>query len=494
MTREGTPTRAAAVAQQTLDEARRRAEAAGRKECPECHGMYADLEKHIQDMHYTAPRPVAAAAPAPDPAAAAAAPAPVVVAPAAAPAPVVAPAAAPAPVVAPPPAAAPKPQPAPAPRPAPTTAPAAGGKAPPRMVIGGTAPQAPRSSGFKMLLGGMPGVGKSTFGVEADDPIFLPADLDEEVVPKEIRYPQPRTWAEACEAVENARELVRGGQRKIGTFVVDVLDALVALCAEHVKKKAEAAYLQDVGGGYNKGRDAVIEEMRTFLMRLDRLRALGVNILILAHCDKGKTALPGLEAYDSWNLSVDPKIAQVVVGWVEVAGFAYLDVTLRRPEVQVGRKTRKGRAVAETGARWVNFVASATALWCKNRKNLTKLPLSYEAFAASFGNAQPEEIEAMIEAIREKLAQLQGVTFRDRAGNERLISEWAEAQITEATAGGADQGPAARAAWLKLLSKAASRLDAKIAEVGALEAEAAGPPDSTSLTDQPPPVDEGDAG
>jgi RecA-family ATPase len=66
--------------------------------------------------------------------------------------------------------------------------------------------------------------------------------------------------------------------------------------------------------------EPVAEEMRTFLAKLDRICAKGIDVIITAHCATEKTNNPDGPDYDSWKLVVDKRIAQLK----EEIGLNYL--------------------------------------------------------------------------------------------------------------------------------------------------------------------------
>src|SRR3990167_8891677 len=86
-----------------------------------------------------------------------------------------------------------------------------------------------RQAPDRILLYGTEGIGKSTFGAHAPDPIFLAAEdgvrhLDV------ASFPEPKTWAEVMEAVGTL--LTETHTYK--TLVVDTLDWIEPLIADDV--------------------------------------------------------------------------------------------------------------------------------------------------------------------------------------------------------------------------------------------------------------------
>ncbi len=288
-----------------------------------------------------------------------------------------------------------------------------------RMVLPSAQPQQPQvKPGYKLLVAGMPGAGKTTLGIDSDNPIFIPAELSSNV-PRELQFPRPRTWEEIGDA---CRVLLRGGHGK-KTLVLDTLDAANRLCVEHVKARKGIQYLSEGSGDYAKGREAVFEEWSKLTELLDRLRAGGMNIMLLAHVKIGRQRNPEGADYDAWRLVLDDKVADFLIGWIEIASFATLEVKT----VKEGKGKAKG---AGTGARWWYFQPTATALFCKNRHNLPlRLPLRYDDFAAELVSKSPENVAELIAEVRAQAARLEGHTFRDRSGATHTFGDWVEEEL-----------------------------------------------------------------
>src|SRR5687767_4790982 len=91
----------------------------------------------------------------------------------------------------------------------------------------------PQPRPLKMVVYGVSGVGKSTFASGAPSPIFLCAG-DNAAWLDVARFPAPRTWEDAIEAV---RTLI-DEPHEFRTLVIDTLDDLEALawhavCSSH---------------------------------------------------------------------------------------------------------------------------------------------------------------------------------------------------------------------------------------------------------------------
>jgi len=130
-----------------------------------------------------------------------------------------------------------------------------------------------------LLLYGPDGVGKSTFGAQAPNPIFLGPEkgtMNLDVA----RFPTPHTWNDIIQACEELANENHGYK----TLVIDTLDWLEPLCYSHICKLSDVSSIEKAAGGYGKGFREALNEMVEFRHKLSFLReSKGINIILLAH-------------------------------------------------------------------------------------------------------------------------------------------------------------------------------------------------------------------
>lgn len=264
--------------------------------------------------------------------------------------------------------------------------------APSRMTLAavtrGTLDRPPR-----VVLYGVEGIGKSTFGADAPAPIFLGAEdgtghLDV------ARFPQPRTWADAIDALRT----LHGESHEFKTLVVDTVDWLEPLCWRAV---CEAARKPDIEAfGYGKGYLAALEEWRRFVHGLDALRAKGMNVVLLAHALVRPFRNPEGEDYDRYTLKVNEKAAGLLREWADAVLFANYQ--------SFGAKQQNGRAKnIGTGARTL-YTTHRPAADAKNRWSLPdELAMGWGPFADALAEsrtpARAAALRAELAAVIEKL-------------------------------------------------------------------------------------------
>lgn len=262
-----------------------------------------------------------------------------------------------------------------------------------RMTLGAVT-RGPIQKPLRVVLYGVEGVGKTTFGSDAPEPIFLCAE-DGTAHLDVARFPEPQCWQDALDAID----ALLTEEHDFKTLVVDTADWLERLCWDHVCKKAGKADIESFA--YGKGYVAALQEWRVLTSRLDALRdKRGMHIVILAHAHvrTQKGVLEGQDDWDRFELKMHKGVAGYLKEWADVVLFAQWEEYTR--EV-------KGRARGiSTGAR-VIFTERRAAYDAKNRFGLPhQLPLSWVDFweAVKAGTpASPDTLRAEVLALAKEL-------------------------------------------------------------------------------------------
>lgn len=167
----------------------------------------------------------------------------------------------------------------------------------------------------RVLIHGTEGVGKSTFAADAPAPIFIcpedgTAQLDIE------RFPEPAHYDEVIEAIN----VLQHEEHDRKTLVLDTADWLEPLIWEAVCAKAKKPNIEAFGFG--KGYVAALDEWRGLVARLDRLRAKGMHIVIVAHSHVKAFSNPEGENFDRYELKLNGKAAGLLKEWSDAVLFA----------------------------------------------------------------------------------------------------------------------------------------------------------------------------
>lgn len=254
-----------------------------------------------------------------------------------------------------------------------------------------------RPSPVRLVLHGPDGCGKTTFGADAPGAIFLPSE-DGSGFLDVARFPAPKDWQDHLDAIDTL--LADPGDFR--TLVWDSLDHSETMLHDALCKEHGVKIVEDIGGGYGKWVNVVVDSWRVALARLERLqRERGMNVVLIAHSQIKNFANPEGPDFNRYQIKLADKSAAVIREWSHSVGFAQYE--------QFGEKdtrTKKVKGVS-TGARIVHFQRSA-AFDAKDRTGLPEsLPLSWEAFAEA-SRAGVTNLTNLVAEIKRKAAQLGG--------------------------------------------------------------------------------------
>lgn len=227
----------------------------------------------------------------------------------------------------------------------------------------------------RWLLYGVEGIGKSTFGAEAPSPIFISAEngLKHLDVPM---FPAPTSFKDVLDAVDELTTT----DHAYKTLIIDTLDWIEPLLWRDVCQKANAADIEAVGGGFQKGYIAAVDTWRVLLARLERLNETkGMEIGLLAHTTVTTFNNPNGPDYKRFQAAFHVKAYDLVKQWVDLVLFANFE-DVYGPDAGKKRGQIKG---VSTGKREL-FTERTAAYDAKNRLGLPPMiPFSYADFAAA---------------------------------------------------------------------------------------------------------------
>lgn len=237
----------------------------------------------------------------------------------------------------------------------------------------------PKKRPHFISLYGVGGVGKSTFGAAAPNPVFLGTD-DGIATLNVASFPIPKTWQEVKAAIGDL--LVEPHDFK--TLVIDTINGLEPLLSAHVCKEARVGSIEDVDGGFGKGYVRMEEEWVEFFKSLKRLREK-MNVILLGHA-KVKTIEDPYEneRFDRYLLKMHDRGAALVHESVDCNFFANFVVYSSKEK---GARKAKMRG---DGARRM-FTEERPAFLAKSRFDLPfEMDLSWDAFVAGVAASVPK--------------------------------------------------------------------------------------------------------
>lgn len=233
------------------------------------------------------------------------------------------------------------------------------------------------------------GLGKTSFGSEAPNPIFLlgeegQGDIDDlHVMPTAKGRRVFDDWGDLRDALIELYKEPSGYK----TIVIDTIDSLWPalfryVCANYpVSKNApKAETIEDYG--YGKGyqfADDCLAKLLAFLDRLSEDR--GFNIIILAHSTMKSIERPGKEPWLEYRIPGNDKLAQRVADWASDLLFMEYEIYVASPD---GDRKKAHADLGDSGKRLIKTQVHP-AYWAKNRHGLpAQMPMPEGQAYASY--------------------------------------------------------------------------------------------------------------
>lgn len=265
-----------------------------------------------------------------------------------------------------------------------------------------------RKEPFNVVLAGVPGIGKSTWGAEAPRALFLGAEETGELDVQ--RLPQVKNYDDVVSQLEYL--LKENGEVDYQTLVVDTLDSIEKLLHEKILKDdpKQTGSMIAAHGGYGKAYEKAEHELIGLRGIIKRIRdEKGKNIILIAHTKKtmATDAILGL-SYDTYELNLHQRAQAVFVDWCSAVLFANYIV-----HAQAGTNTDKIFAMGD-GERVV-LTEKRPGHIGKNRFNLPyEMPLDFSVFYKAFNEFyEDKKIDPAL--LKEQISGLcKNVTDQDR--------------------------------------------------------------------------------
>lgn len=228
----------------------------------------------------------------------------------------------------------------------------------------------------RILIFGKSGAGKTTIASEFESPIFICTEDGLGV----IDVPHTDLLKNYDEVVDVLKSLL-AEDHKYKTLVIDSLDHLEPLIFE---KTCKVEGFKDINEpGYGKGYSLSLRYTREIIDLMNQLRdQKGMVICLLAHSVIKRFEDPTSEAYDRYEIKLNPKHGHLYLEISDIVGFADFKTGT---VVERGKTGERTRAVS-TGER-VLYVEERPAFLAKNRYGLPpELPLKWDAIKKAIKN------------------------------------------------------------------------------------------------------------
>ena len=235
----------------------------------------------------------------------------------------------------------------------------------------------------RILVYGTHGIGKSTFGSMAPNPVFIQTEegLDDIECHK---FPLAETYSEVTDAVGALAQ----EKHDYKTLVIDSADWLERLIWNEVCKQQGKNSIEDIG--YGKGYVFAVDIWRELLEGLNILRKeRDMFIVLIAHAQIEKFQNPETDAYDRYSPRLHKHASAVIQEWCDEVLFASYKVLTKQTDAGFGKKVAQG---ISDGERYIR-TTERPAHVAKNRLNMAdEIPLNWNSYAEYLPqNSQPTE-------------------------------------------------------------------------------------------------------
>ena len=223
------------------------------------------------------------------------------------------------------------------------------------------------------VIYGVESIGKTTFGDNLPDPVFLGPEKTARI--KGSRFPRPASWEDF---LNQLRDLYDPAYT-FKTVVIDSLDHLEQYLFEKIKTDYKVKAVEDAAGSYGKWVGVAQRHWLEMMSLLEGLRdQKGMNVLMIAHYEikvfnDPQTTLP----YDRYRMKINDKCAALIREMVDFVFFANFKSTSYSSDA----KAKKGRGLSD-GARVV-YTERRASHDAKNRIDMPEeVPFDFETIMA----------------------------------------------------------------------------------------------------------------
>lgn len=212
------------------------------------------------------------------------------------------------------------------------------------------------------------GIGKSTFGANAPDPIFICTEDGLGSI-ETSAFPLAKSSDDVIEAIGT----LYNEKHDYKTVILDSADWLENILQREIETQYDAKDLS-----FGKGAMILADKWRLILDGFNALRNdRNMVVIIIGHCEIKRFDSPEVEPYDRYQPKLATRSSALVQEWADAVLFANYRTLVKKEEVGFNQKVARG---ITTGERLL-YTQETPAYLAKNRYNLPgQLPLSWTAF------------------------------------------------------------------------------------------------------------------
>jgi len=227
----------------------------------------------------------------------------------------------------------------------------------------------------RVMLYGIHGIGKSTFGAAAPQPVFIQTEDGLDNIDC-ARFPLATSFDDVMAALME----IYSDQHEFQTVVIDSLDWLERLIWAHVCRTRDKDAIEDFG--YGKGYTFALDPWQTVLDGLGALRnERHMMVILLAHSKIERFENPETDAYDRYSPRLHKHASAMIQEWCDEVLFATYQVHTKQTDEGFDRTRTRGLG---SGDRIIR-TTERPAHMAKNRLSLPEeLPFQFSAYAGHF--------------------------------------------------------------------------------------------------------------
>lgn len=183
----------------------------------------------------------------------------------------------------------------------------------------GAAIKAPR-----IVIYGIPGIGKSTFASQAYKPVFIPTEDGLSALKHVPQFPVAKTIDE----FDSNLECIMNQEHEFKTVIIDTADWLETLICDDILTRQKGYNMATACGGYGAAWGVVKTKFKEILLKLEALRTQRIMTIFIAHSSIQKISTPESGEFDQYSLKLNHGtnkspggIASLLIEWADAVFF-----------------------------------------------------------------------------------------------------------------------------------------------------------------------------
>ena len=257
--------------------------------------------------------------------------------------------------------------------------------------------QEQKPQGLRVMIYGEPKVGKSYFGAQIPNHVFLNLENGLEHLQGATKLPYTDNYM----IVKQMLDELENGQHNFKTLVVDSADVLENLIKKWIVGLQNNTNIRDIADiAYGRGYPLLLTETRKMIEQFERLRTKrGMNIVFICHSEVKKMQPPVGNEYTYIAPSLYAKTTQgdstlkIYSDYVDIIGYCTFKTIVQQTSTGFGSR---GQAIG-TGERILHLDAANPAYIAGSRYPMpAEIPFSWEAFVTALTGKQPVKETATV--------------------------------------------------------------------------------------------------